>query len=667
MRKANAGLLAACLLAVATVDGAEYPMDATDLLTSSGKDNWSMTSLGPQVMLDTVMSAAIDAGDTSTSAVAYFNMMGEPGHLAVVDLESETVIKSLAIPDAQGGWGMTVASDGDLYLGSHSKGHLYRYRPGSDEVEKLAKPADHVTFIWDVVEGKPGKLYGGCYPQSTVFEYDIASGEMRDLGPAKEGEDYARSVAWDNSRERLYVGIGSHADLIEINPETGERRSILPAKYRDAAFVYSIGVANGQVIARLNPGSNAVIIDPESGEEILTMPSFASSKTSLPGPNGAVYFTGEDRLFRYDPVTKNGEDTGYAIRGEARGYAWVDSADGETRELLMATTGRNVQRYNPGTKRGRRAYIDLPKLPLHIQNIITGSDDNVYSSGYVSGQLAILDPATGERVQSGNVKQAEGMTFYNSELYLGTYPGANLSVFDTARPQGDGNPRTLFSLKEEGQDRPFGMLGVPEENKVFMGTVPGYGLLGGALAVYEPGTTEPQVHRNLIQDQGIVTFACRDGILYGGTTIHGGLGIRPTAEEARLFLWDVKEGKLITDLVPVKGKGGISGLRFGPDGNLWGWAEGALFVFDVEKREVVFAEDKVFPKSQPRHFWRGGSMTEPMNGKFYVCVFGQLYEMDIETKAMQILASSGFELIASDSNGYLYTVRKEKLYQLKPR
>ncbi len=623
-----------------------------------------MKNLGPQVTMSTVMSTAVDGGDASTSSVAYFNVMGEPGHLVVVDVATNKILKDLEIAGAQGGWGMTVASDGNLYLGSYSNGNLYRYRRGADAVENLGKPANHVSFIWDAVEGEPGKIYGCCYPESTVFEYDIATGAMRDMGPAKKGEDYARSIAWDPTRRRLYVGVGSHADLVEIDPTTNNRRSILPDEFKSSTFVYSVGAANGQVIGRVDPGGQALIVDAETGDMITTMPIFHSSKISPPAPDGSVYFTGGGKLWRYNPATRQGEDTGYEIKGEARGYAWTTAADGVTSELLMATSGRNIQRYNPANKSGQRAYVELPEQPLHIQNIIAGPDDKIYSSGYVSGQLGILDPATGQHVQHGNVKQAEGVTFYDTKLYLGTYPGANLTVFDTAQPQGEDNPQTLFSLKDEGQDRPFGMLGVPEEKKVFMGTVPGYGLLGGALAIYEPGTSEPAVHRNLIKDQGIVTFAYRDGILYGGTTIHGGLGIQPTATEGRLFLWDVKKGELITDLVPVKGKGGLSGLRFGPDGHLWGWAEGALFIFDVKKREVIFAQDKLFTDAEPRHFWRGGAMSEAVDGKFYGCQFGQLYVLDITTRKLEVIATGGFELITRDSKGNLSTVRKDNLFQL---
>lgn len=662
-----AGSLAAAVLLLSAAHAAENPMNVDDVLTTAGQAGWTIQNMGPQIKIATVMSTAVDAGDKDTSDTAYFSLMGEPGRLIAVDFASAKPIRDIEMPGAQGSYGMRVASDGNLYLASHSQGNFYRYKPGADEVENLGKPAEHVTFIWDIVEGANGRIYGGCYPKSTIFEYDIATGQFKDLGPAKEGEDYARCVAWDESRQRLYIGVGSHGDIIEYDPKTGSKKSILPEEYKDIQFIYSLGAVNGKLIARVDPGHFAIFLDAETGEEIGQMPHFTGSLISPAGANGRVYYSGQGNLYEFDPSTGKANDTGYDLRGEARGFAWSNPAEGRPSQLLIATTGRNVHVYNPAENRGERRYCELPTQALHLQNIIAGPDGNIYSSGYVSGQLGIFDPETRKHLQLGNVKQAEGVTFYNSKLFLGTYPGANLSVFDTGQAPGEDNPTTLFSMKEQGQDRPFAMLGVPEENRVFMGTVPGYGLLGGALAVYDPDTTITAMHRNIIKDQGLVTFAYKEGILYGGTTIHGGLGIEPTAKEARLFLYDIKQDKLIKEFVPVAGKRGISGLRFGPDGNLWGWAEGALFIYDPTEDKVIYLEDKFFPDTEPRHFWRGGSMTEAVDGKFYGCHYGQLFSVDVETKEVETLARGGLEIITRDNKGRLYVIKGENVLQFTPK
>lgn len=666
MKRAFSRLSAATTLVALSATLSAYevkPMN--DKLTAEAKAHWVLENLGPQITRATVMSTAVAPGDANTSGTVYFSLMGEPGHLVAANLESAEVLKTLPMPGAQGSYGMRVFSDGNLYLSSHSSGNLFRYKPGSDEVEHLGKPVDDVTFIWDVVEGEPGKLYGACYPSAIVFEYDIATGKTRSFGSIKDGEDYARSIAWDAGTKKLYIGVGSHADIIELDPATGEKRSVLPKEYKSTTFVYSIGVTRGHVLARVDPGNKVAVIDAATSKQIAEMPSFTGSLVSPPDADGIVYFSGGGTLHRYNPNTRSGEDTKYEIRGEARGFAWGKDKDGNP-ELLIGTTGRNIQRFNPKTGKGERAFIPAPELPLHIQNITGGKDGLIYSSGYVSGQLAILNPNTGERKQYGGVKQAEGMTWYNDKLYLGTYPGANLSVYDTSQPGGTAtNPATGFSLKDEGQDRPFGMLGVPEEGKIFMGTVPGYGLLEGALTVIDAETSQPEMHKNIIPNQGVVTFAYKDGILYAGSTIYGGLGIDSTEKEAVLFEWDIKASKIRKQLVPVKERRCISGLRFAPDGTLWGWADGTLFIYDTDKQEVVYTHDEFDATKMFRHQWRGNSMSVPINGKFYGCAYGKIFELDIETKKLTVLAGGGFEVITSTPDGTVFAVNKDNLVRLR--
>jgi len=303
-----------------------------------------------------------------------------------------------------------------------------------------------------------------------------------------------------------------------------------------------------------------------------------------------------------------------------------------------------------------------------LQNIIAGPDGKIYTSGYVIGLLGILDPQTRETKQISGVKQAEGVTAYQSQLYFGTYPGANISVFDTALPVSKTNPRTLFSLKEDEQDRPFGMLGVPEEKKVFTGTVPAYGLLGGVLSVYDVETDKHKVFRDVVPKQSLISFAYKNGLLYCGTTISGGLGIEPTEKEPKLFIWDIKQEKKIFECSPVPDRKGISGLQFAPDGNLWGWAQGTLFIFDPVERKVIFNEEKISYTGEFRHFWRGGYMTNGNDGNFYGTLFGNVYKLNQATREFVILAKGGdLELICRDAEGRLYFVKRDQLYRLVPK
>src|SRR4029077_8606740 len=130
--------------------------------------------------------------------------------------------------------------------------------------------------------------------------------------------------------------------------------------------------------------------------------------------------------------------------------------------------------------------------------------------------------------------------------------------------------------KIEKQSRPFGALGVEELKKVYWGTVPEYGYLGGGIASYDPATEKLEFYDKIIHDQSIMTMAYNQGLLVGGSSVWGGLGIPPSQKYAHLFLWDPNAKKVVFDIVPVAGAPSVTWVINGPDGNVWGLADGTL-------------------------------------------------------------------------------------------
>jgi hypothetical protein len=638
-----------------------------DHLTTAGRQHWREEDLGAQISTINVMGGAFGKG--AGSGEAYAALMGEPEQLAIVDLKTNKVKQVLDVPGANGSYCLLTSSNGDVYLASHPNGNFYRYKPGSSKIEKIGAP-EGVTFIWDLAESADGKIYGACYPKSIVFVYDPATSKLRSLGPAKEGEDYARCIVYSRQAGKLYVGVGSHAALIEIDPVSGAKRDILPSQLHDQHFVYSLGSIGNKLLLRMDPSEQGYAVDLATAKIVANLGEFNSSMGSPPGPDGnTIYFSGSGHLKRFT-ISGGSTVTTSTIKAKAsaiRGFAWSDAADGKTSELLGLLANGHIIRYNPATGVSKTTKPDLPHQPIHIQNIIAGPDKKIYSSGYVVGQVGVYDPATGQHMQFGNMRQAEGMTVLGSRIYFGTYPRAIISVFDTARPVSRSNPRELFRLEEYGQDRPFGMLAVPSLKKVFIGTVPAYGLLGGVFAVYDPQSSKTQVMRNLISNQGIVSLIADHNLVIGGSCINGGLGVEPTEKEAKLFGWDPAKSEKVFELAPVAGKRGISGLRKGPDNHIWGWAEGTLFAFDPESRKVLWSEDKFPVPDDPRHFWRGGYMSEFADGGFYGTLFGNVYHLDAATRKIEVLAKGELELMTRDSSGRLYFVENEKLLRLTPK
>ncbi|MFD0957812.1 hypothetical protein [Paenibacillus chungangensis] len=131
-----------------------------------------------------------------------------------------------------------------------------------------------------------------------------------------------------------------------------------------------------------------------------------------------------------------------------------------------------------------------------------------------------------------------------------------------------------------------------DNEKLYIGTIPDYGLLGGALTIYDPTTNEHDIFHDVVYNQSIVGLAYRDGKLYGSTSIHGGEGINPTETVAKMFVWDLSTNEKTIEFTPeIPGAATaptmINGLTFGPDGLLWAAADGTLFALDPDSLDMV--------------------------------------------------------------------------------
>lgn len=234
--------------------------------------------------------------------------------------------------------------------------------------------------------------------------------------------------------------------------------------------------------------------------------------------------------------------------------------------------------------------------------------------------------------------------------------------YDTSRPKGADNPRTIYEFPVDlGQDRPFGMLGVEEENKLLIGTVPAYGQLGGALAVYdaEAGQME-HIETDIVRDQSIVSLTYLDGKVVGGTSVWGGLGSEPSETEGKLFVWDLATAAKELEIVPVPGKRAVTGLTVGPDHKIWGMAEGVLFIFDPESCEVIDSKT-IIPVQYTDTVWGDAYLETGTDGHVYGTSRGRFFRIDAATKEVTFLAPAitDAKYLAQDEFGNLYFQRNK--------
>jgi hypothetical protein len=198
---------------------------------------------------------------------------------------------------------------------------------------------------------------------------------------------------------------------------------------------------------------------------------------------------------------------------------------------------------------------------------------------------------------------------------------------------------------------------------VALGTVPEYGRLGGGLFLYDPERDELEAYPNLIREQSIVCLLYRDGVLYGGTSVWGGLGVSPTQTEAFVFAWDVERRALKWQTAPVPGERAVTSLAFGPDGMLWGMTAGKLFRLNPSDGatsgtyEMMKVDWNAFT-----HMWRNAFLRWREDGRLYGTAMNRFFRFDPASGAFEVLADDVI-LLADDPRGRFYFANETELYR----
>jgi sugar lactone lactonase YvrE len=643
-------------------------MSLTAGFTQAAEQHGAFVDLGVQLTSMTLQGSTFTR-DANGNEFACSVIRGDPAKLLVFDARDGKLLHRLALEGAHGAWNATTASDGSVYVGTDDNGHLYRWSPGEEKLADLGQVAPNQTFVWDLTAGADGEVFVGTYPGCQVIRYHPRDG-FSDVGGGSvaPGENYARGITRDPATGKIYVGVGAHARLIELDPRTGEKHDILPKEFAEKKFVYSARFAAGKLFALTTDGTaDCLVIDPPTRKVEAVLPQVTPQLVvSQKSPwADRVYVKSQNALFAYDLKTRRLEPTKVTQAGGINAMAWL--GDGKT--LAMVTQPGRLIHFDPSTGNAENVALKPPREPTPIQSICRGPDGRIYCGGYLVGGLSAYDPATGKHEQYNGMSQAEGMGVLGSRLYLGVYPRARLYAFDTARPWDAklNNPEKIDELDRFDQDRPFAVLGVESLNKVFFGSVPDYGTLGGALSVYDVPTKKLDVQRNVVQDQGITSLVYAGGLIVGATTRSGGLGIEPSAKEAKLFGWDPASNGKVFELAPLPGAWLITGLALAADGNVWGVADETLFAFDVAKRAVVYSRPLFKGDPNTRHArWRDAFLLMHPDGRMYGTMGGRLFRLDLKTREVTVLRDADAVLLAMDGAGRLYFRDRTHLWQFTP-
>ncbi|MBI5381217.1 MAG: hypothetical protein HZA31_04895 [Opitutae bacterium] len=589
--------------------------------------------------------------------------------LVVADALSGDVIGTYSLEGANGAWGAVTAKDGSVYIGTENNGKVFRFVPGEKAVRDLGRPFPEETFVWDLTAGKGDEIYGGTYPNGRAFRYSPSKG-FEDVanGPVVPGQQYARSIAYADDH-KLYVGIGtSTPHLVEIDLNTGAKTDMLPAQYLKSQSVYTLSVVGDRVFGMLAPDQLVLVFDRKTRKLETTFKKSGLYQLVSPASpyDGRVYYCEGGKLMAFDPAQPEKAPASVGAVTNVLTMTWlqVEPKDAGLSLAIYNMDGRVIT-YHPPTGKMKTWAVNVPEQPSVIQSLVLGPDGRLWMGGYLSGGAAAFDPQTGKTEQFRNLSQAEHIEAVGDRLFFGIYPRGRLFVQETAKPW---RPKSLGQM--EDQSRPIAMAVVPEVGKLYIGNIPEYGILGGALGVCDLATDKLTWLPKFVEKQSVASLLAVDGLLVGGTTVAGGLGIEPTEKEGKLFVFDPKAGQKLCELIPVPGKMIVSGLMRGPDGLIWGVAAGTLFGFDLKSREVKFTKEIMQPDFTKQAAWQDAALAIHPNKLIYGFEEGCFFSLDPATKAVTILRKTVKQThtrsLAIDRAGRVYFSDGPELWQYTP-
>ena len=622
----------------------------------------------PEFLTDPIQATKIYGAGYGTlpdkTPVIAVVVTASPGILTVVDPRTDRVVFEgrLPGPDA-GAWAVTVASDGHIYIGGNS-GNLYVWDFSTQLVTKLHHVDD---FLFASCHAPDGRLYVGGYRSGHLYCHDPASGGVSDLGKMGSMVEYVRSIAWHDGR--LYVGVGTPAELLCVDPvSTAVRRMELPPDLAKGSMVRGLSVADDHLLGWVPGSGRSFVFDLVSERVVRTFPEpMANAAVASPPRDGGAYLLdAAGALVRYGLRTDAFSPVGPRFDHPSNDYGWVDLDEGTTLvtvssngELLSCALGSGTVTTRP---------LPLPTAPVTIQCLGLGPDGGIYCSGYPGGTGARYDLATG-KTAIFPFGQAEGMGDLDGTLYAGMYSGALLFRVRLG-PDGQPSAEYLLSIGED-QDRPFAF--TAGDGKLFIGTIPTYGQIGGAVATYDPSTRSVQTHRHVIADQSVINLAYHDGLVYGTTSVWGGLGVAPVATAATVFQWDPADKRVVRSMPPRspifdQAPKAINRLGFGPDGRLWAGWQGTLCELDPKTLRVLRARVYYSSNWNLTHSWQPQPLVFGPSGRMYATLMpqGVLAAIDPETLELEILDRTASRLIGAP-DGYLYYNKGSRLFRLPLR
>lgn len=501
------------------------------------------------------------------------------------------------IRSKMGAWISTLASNDCVYLGTYYEGHLLRYDIKKDEFTDLGQALPGETYIMGLCDDGKGHVYGSTFSGGKLFRMDLKTEQIEDLGNFDQESLYCRNPHITKSGKIVTVLGTKQVKVAVYDPDTGEKK-VIPYPKKQPGTLSIFRNEKGDIFIKIGNDLPYLVTDGPLCDMDLKEVCEEQAK-----PADKVFYDG--------------------------------------RKLAAMTNKSLTIQLTDGTFEEHALKYDSSGLMLWM--VHKGPDDKIYGSSALPLRMFRYDPNTGKSVNLGNPATTDGeiysMTNYEGKLYIASYSGAIISVYDPNKPWNFGfepsnNPREIGKIGY-GQNRPTSMI-TAVNGMIYIASVPTYGETSGALTEFNPKTDEFSVWRGIVDDQSVYVLDNITGTRFicAATSNEVGTGADIPTGDARVFIWDIDKKEKVKEIRPVKGSKNIVSVKY-YKGLIYGLTgDGNLFIYDYIKDDVLTV--KKLPVR--RAIWPGMDITD--QGIIYGAGDDKLFRYDPEKDLFKIVAET---------------------------
>jgi len=564
-------------------------------------------------------------GKTWDVLQVYFKEYRGPTWLYAIDLGTGQVRKQ-RLPDHHQFYlsGRALGFDGKYYIATPSMQtwsmDLFVYDPATNTLEERGEIVHGLGGeVRPLVVGPDGRIYGtGTRDKGKVglYIYDPKLGKVvKDfggVGPSHPNGAWSRYVMGvDDTHAYVASGMVPAWYLVAVNLETGEQEVLLESP---TERVMDIIESFPGAVARVPQGGGAPdkeywLYHGEAISKVNDQPPWPkrASPWDKAVPKPKVYYG------QIDPDVEGNAVVWYRSFEEAKAEKTSAPDDADHKPTPEQLGWKSI---------GLKA---VDAYPHRINPLSVLPDGRLYATGDDYVGTFLFDPKTDQTTYCG---PRTGLAPYTTvvcgdKLYFSGYPGGPLFVYDPKQPwtlgkggpptrpaPGDGsaasNPRRIGEFRAT-RVAIMHRSAIGADGKIYFGGFGERSYTGGGFGWYDPKTEKLDGFWKPLSGYAVQwTVPALDGRLIVISTVRAAdeLNNHQAPQEAKLFVYDTGEGKIVREIVPAeKGKttgliaevapGRLLGLTLDPE-----HADGSLlYGVDVATGDMLFRKALPWPVS----------------------------------------------------------------------